>query len=495
MTKAIVVSPEEYFDYFKQNFPEWDVQHPVLSIEQMWHELGNGDLDVNSEIVILNDSDYADDNEHLEVAIRDLSGEALVMVIADDVFRESIMKKLEKMSVRDYVPVYKFWFIGRLDPVTDINTATEEYKKYLPKREQEKAANAAKAQPAEAPVTVADTQTNTENTNAAKPAEKTKTSSVPYEGDGYQGPRRNGMILASTSSKGGSGKSTVALCTSSMLYWASKNAADAGLVDRPLDVVVVDMDTRDGQIGFFLNESTPTVLNIVTSQDLSRNNIRKNLVYNERLGIHALLAPKRARTADYTTPEFYRDIISKLRTMFDVVILDTSVNYLDPLISEVVLPMADAVLFVTNMSRGSVFGMTRWIAEVTLPLDQGGSAAISKDKIGVVVNQSMGNVGFDQGKLETAAVGVPLLVAIPMDSAAVLTATNNNRLDAIVKSHPNISPAYYDLVKYIIGERYPLVAPDVNETAATAAAKAASGGAGRVPIIPTKKDKKKRWGK
>ena len=494
MTKAIVVSPEEYFDYFKQNFPEWDVQHPVLSIEQMWHELGNGDLDVNSQIVILNDSDYADDNEHLEGAIRDLSGEALVMVIADDVFRESIMKKLEKMAVRDYVPTYKFWFVGRLDPVTDINNAIEEYKAYLPKREQEKKANAAKIQPVEETPTVA-APVAASTGSEEKPATPKPTSAIPYEGDGYQGPRRNGMILASTSSKGGSGKSTVALCTSSMLYWASKNATDAGLVDRPLDVVVVDMDTRDGQIGFFLNESTPTVLNIVTSQDLSRNNIRKNLVYNERLGIHALLAPKRARTADYTTPEFYRDIISKLRTMFDVVVLDTSVNYLDPLISEVVLPMADAVLFVTNMSRGSVFGMTRWIAEVTLPLDQGGSAAINKDKIGVVVNQSMGNVGFDQGKLETAAVGVPLLVAIPMDSAAVLTATNNNQLDAIVKRHPDISPAYYDLVKYIIGERYPLLAPDVNETAATAAAKVASGGAARVPIIPTKKDKKKRWGK
>ena len=308
-----------------------------------------------------------------------------------------------------------------------------------------------------------------------------------YAGDGYQGPPRNGMVIASTSSKGGSGKSTVALCTASMLYHASRLAYEAGQAQRPLDVIVVDMDTRDGQIGFFLSESTPTILNIFTSQDFSRNNIRKNLVYNERLGVHALLAPKRARTADYTTPELYNDIIAKLRTMFDIVMLDTSVNYLDPLISDVVLPVSDAVLFVTNMSRGSVFGMTRWIAEVTLPKDQGGSAAINKDKIGVVVNQSMGNVGFDQAKLVEAASDVPLLVSIPMDSAAVLAATNNNHLDDIVLRHPNISPAYFDLVTRITQGNYPILAPTMDSQNGAQN----KGGATPPPLPP----KKKRFGR
>lgn len=480
MTKAIIVSPEEYFDFFKSAFPDWDIQHPVLTIDQMWNELGNGDLDVNSEIVVLNDNDYSDENEHLEVAIRDISPEALVLVIAEENFREGILHKLERMQERDYTPVYKFWFVSRTNPLEDIENAIKEYTEYVPIREEQKSASTSKPQATTPAGNEETTSTSTDPEN-------------PYAGDGYQGPPRNGMIIASTSSKGGSGKSTVALCTASMLYHSSRLAAEAGLAPRPLDVVIVDMDVRDGQIGFFLSQSAPTILNIFTSQDFSRMNVRQNLVYDERLGIHALLAPKRARTADYVTPELYWDIISKLRTMFDIVILDTSVNYLDPLISEVVLPIADAVLFVTNMSRGSVFGMTRWITEVTLPLDQGGSAGISKDKIGIVVNQSMGNVGFDQKNLELAASEVPLLVSVPMDSAAVLTATNNNHLDAIVLRHPTISPAYYDLVGKILQGKYPTVAPDTDAQPGQQSA-AIKQSSTKGPILPSKK-KQKRWGK
>lgn len=481
MTKAIIVSPEEYFDFFKSAFPDWDIQHPVLTIDQMWNELGNGDLDVNSEIVVLNDNDYSDQNEHLEVAIRDISPEALVLVIAEENFRESITQKLEHMQERDYTPVYKYWFISRTNPLEDIETAIREYTEYVPIREQQKAALQQQ------------TQTVTENTsNVQDDTPQPASSGNPYAGDGYNGPTRNGMIIASTSSKGGSGKSTVALCTASMLYHSSRLATEAGKAERPLDVVIVDMDVRDGQIGFFLSQSAPTILNIFTSQDFSRMNIRQNLVYDERLGIHALLAPKRARTADYVTPELYWDVINKLRTMFDIVILDTSVNYLDPLISEVVLPIADAVLFVTNMSRGSVFGMTRWITEVTLPIEEGGSAGISKDKIGIVVNQSMGNVGFDQKNLELAASEVPLLVSVPMDSAAVLTATNNNHLDAIVLRHPTISPAYYDLVGKILQGSYPTIAPDTSAQPGQQAASLKQTST-KGPILPSKK--KKRWGK
>lgn len=486
MTKAIIVSPEEYFGFFQQAFPEWEIQHPVLDINQMWNELGNGELDVNSEIVILNDTYYSEESENLELAITTLSEEALVLIIADPEYQQAITNRIANMVQRDYLPVSRFWFVGRDNPIQDVTSALAEYETYKPIREQEKAIRNATVAPVSQEPQIPYSSISGEPQQPAQQAAQ-QNNGGDYAGDGYQGPARNGMVIASTSSKGGSGKSTVALCSASMLYHASRLAFEAGQAPRPLDVVVIDMDTRDGQIGFFLSESTPTVLNIFTSQDFSRNNIRKNLVYNERLGIHALLAPKRARTADYTTPELYNDLIAKLRTMFDIVMLDTSVNYLDPLISDVVLPVADAVLFVTNMSRGSVFGMTRWIAEVTLPKDQGGSAAINKDKIGVVVNQSMGNVGFDQSKLVEAASDVPLLVSIPMDSGAVLAATNNNHLDDIILRHPNISPAYFDLASRIIQGNFPLMAPNVDggNSGGTSVAP------GSPPPLPPKK---KRWG-
>lgn len=503
MKKAIIVSSEAYFTFFAEAFPQWDIQHPVVSIDQMWDDLGNETLDENSEVVVLNDDFYNPDSEQLELAILTLAGEALVLVIADPEYQEAIQSRIEAIAARDYYSIPKFWFVSRVQPYEDIEAAVAEYDYYkannLSLVEQE-AAQPAYSEPIAIHNEGFTDHSNTQyqdygNEPSAYGTEQYGDTSHAYEqnpylqteesgyvpeprpeaqevedyydttrqefyGDGYTGEERQGMIIASTSSKGGSGKSTVGLCTASMLFHSSRLAYEKGKSERPLDVVIVDMDTRDGQVGFLLGESTPTVLNIFTSQDFSRNNIRQNLIYNARLGIYALLAPKRARTADYTTPDFYRDLIQKLRTMFDIVILDTSVHYTDPLIYDVILPISDAVLFVTDMSKGAVFGMTRWIAEVTLPIEEGGSAAITKDKIGVVVNKSMGNVGFDQANLVEAASEVPLLVSIPMDSAAVLAATNSNRLDDIVLEHPNISPAYFSLAQQIIQGQVPIIAPD-----------------------------------
>lgn len=95
-------------------------------------------------------------------------------------------------------------------------------------------------------------------------------------------------------------------------------------------------------------------------------------------------------------------------------------------------------MFVTNLSVGSVYGMNRWMDEVTLPAEEGG-AGISKTKIGVVVNQSAPNMGIDEELLRRAANGAELLVAIPLDTTGVVAASNHNRLSDILLHHRDIS--------------------------------------------------------
>lgn len=248
--------------------------------------------------------------------------------------------------------------------------------------------------------------------------------------------------------------SSTALLLASQIAQSSRRSVEAGLAERPLDVCVVDMDVRDGQIGFLIGQMSPTALNIRAEGDWSAETIRKNLVYDNRLGIHALLAPKRGRTADDTPPEFYAVIIRELRTIFDVVIMDTSVNYLDRLIETVCLPEADAILFVTDLGISSVFGMVRWFDEVTTAQEDGG-IGIDKGKIGVVINKSIPGVGMDRERVTRASQGAPLVGVIPLDSAAFFTAANRNRLDEML-NHPTIGPAYFKLARKVIGNRYPL---------------------------------------
>ena len=433
MTKVIIVSPEPIHSYFTQAYPEWDTQVPLGTIDDMWSGLQLGTLSTDTSLVIFNDAYLENFSDDLATAIATFAPEALVLVLFYDMNNADRVEGLVAAKARELnLAQAKFYPIDTTGEI-----GQEVYDAFIQYEQ--------------------DLNTPQDQLQVALEEEMGTVPSIEEQDIPDTLPATRGLIIASTSSKGGSGKTTVAICTASMLFHASRMAVEQGLRDKTLNIVIVDMDTRDGQIGFLLGQSSPTALNIFLEQDRTTTTIAENLIYDERLGVHALLAPKRARTADYLTPEFYQDIIQKLSTMFDVVILDTSVNYLDKLLGKVVLPISDAVMFVTNLSIGSVYGMNRWMDEVTSSKESGGSA-IAKEKIGIVVNQSAPDLGIDQELLTHAAAGAQLLVAIPLDTAGVVAASNHNRLSDIVLFHEDISPAYYQIARQLLPNE-PLVAP------------------------------------
>lgn len=273
-------------------------------------------------------------------------------------------------------------------------------------------------------------------------------SSEPQMGSGTSGasaellarpPLPGQVTITVTSSKGGSGKSTAALLLAASIARASQEGG------KPLSVCVVDMDTRDGQVASLIGKYMPTALNIRVQPVWDELTIRRHLVFEEALGVHALLAPIRPRTADTVGPEFYRTIIRSLQRMFDVVVMDTSVQYLDPLIAKVCLPEATEVLFITTLASTAVQGMARALREITAPAEESG-LGISRDKIGIIVNQSVAGVGMQREQILAAGLGVPVVGVIPLATKDVLTATNLHRMQTLL-DHPLIGPAYNELAR------------------------------------------------
>ncbi len=253
-------------------------------------------------------------------------------------------------------------------------------------------------------------------------------------------PRLPGQITVTvTSSKGGSGKSTVSLLLASTIARAS---AQAG---KPLSVCVIDLDVRDGQVASLIGKFMPTALNIRVQPVWDEERIRRNMVAAEGLNVDTLLAPIRPRTADTVGPEFYRTIVRSLQRMYDVVIVDTSVQYLEPLIAEVALVESDAILFVTTLASTAIQGMARALREITAPLDESG-LGIPRSKVGIVVNQSVANVGMEREQVQAAGLGVPVVGVVPLATKDVLTATNLNKMGVLL-DHPLLGPAYLDLVQ------------------------------------------------
>lgn len=262
-----------------------------------------------------------------------------------------------------------------------------------------------------------------------------------------------GKVVVFTSSKGGSGKSTVAITVASCLAYASENSVKEGLEDRPLKVCIVDFDVRDGQIGFLTGNAKPTVINLRLN-GISRETIEATAIHDPKLKIDILLAPKRPRSVDDTPPEFYVELIQNLRKMYDYVILDTSVNYLDPLLEKVAYPTSDQIIFITDIVIQSIFSMTRWIQEVTKPKEQSGMG-INKGKIGLVVNRFLKDVSMPGSKIEKATLGIPVLSVIPSNPKVMAHAANVQSMNTILR-HPDLAPRILRIARAITNRNYNL---------------------------------------
>ena len=262
-----------------------------------------------------------------------------------------------------------------------------------------------------------------------------------------------GKVVAVTSSKGGSGKSTVAITLASYLAHSSVRSAETGKEDRPLKVVVLDLDIEDGQIGFIAGSIQPTVLTM-RSRGISQSVFEDTVIHNKRLGVDLLLAPKRPRSSADTPPKFYQEVITFLRQRYDYVILDTSVRYLDPLLEQVAYPMADAIVFVTDIVIQSIMSMTRWVQEVTWPTEKSGMG-IPAEKIGLVVNKAIADVHMNGARIAKAAPGVAVVSVIPNNAKLMAHAANLQAMQ-VVLNHPEIRRSYKRIADALVGKKYKL---------------------------------------
>ncbi len=269
-------------------------------------------------------------------------------------------------------------------------------------------------------------------------------------------PKLAGQVtVAVTSSKGGSGKSTTALMLATTLAQSSKSAG------HPLRVALVDLDARDGQVSTLIGTYLPTAFNLWSADSWDLETIEKSMVHAEDLGIDCLLAPARPRASHGVGTDFYRHVIRMLQSLYDVVILDTSANYLDPATWEVALLESSSILLVTTLANTSIQGMSRAVRDITDPSDVGG-LGIPREQLSIVVNQSVGGVGIDMEFIVQAALHVPIVAAVPMATRDVLLATNHSAMQALL-THPYLGPAYFGLARAILPQLtlVPLVAEPV----------------------------------
>lgn len=263
------------------------------------------------------------------------------------------------------------------------------------------------------------------------------------------------QVLTVTSARGGVGKTTTALALATTLAHASNRAAEEGHRDKPLRVALLDLDFRDGQLGFILDINQGAVLQLFVNairnpeDGITENLVNEHLTHIPALNIHALAAPLRARTADTLTPQFYQELISTLRGMFDVIILDTSVNYLDEMATQTAFPQADQILFLTTLTAGNVYSTLRWIEEQKESDRLNGTSTVEHTRL-YFTNTIAGTEL--QPDIATVTHNIPILGLHPVDSAAFNKAHTVEGVAELALTHPQLADSYFELAQKLFPE-------------------------------------------
>lgn len=195
------------------------------------------------------------------------------------------------------------------------------------------------------------------------------------------------LVVCVYSPKGGVGKTSISVNLAARLAYTTR-----------AQVCIVDLDIGFGNVGTRLGLYNPTVRELLSENHLDSEALARNLVYDRRSGLFALLAPLRPETGTNRrkfSPATYNKILELLTQRFDIIILDCPVELRDPLVSGFALTSADKVVMVVNNEQATLLDARRALEAMCRSKESQRLPGLGIDpkSIGLIVNQKVDNVG------------------------------------------------------------------------------------------------------
>ncbi|MDF2614270.1 MAG: putative response regulator receiver protein [Clostridia bacterium] len=192
---------------------------------------------------------------------------------------------------------------------------------------------------------------------------------------------KEGKVMTFFSSKGGVGKSILALNTAVILSKEEKKK-----------ILLVDMDLQFGDLSMLVNKyNHKTILDAVDERQLdSYESIKPYLYkYNEKLDM--LFAPGKPESAEYITKDSTQKIIELLKKEYDVIVVDTGVNFNDNTLY--ILDESEKIFLVSTMEIVS-------LKNTKLGMRIMQSLGYDKNKVKLVINRYTTNYGINRKDVE-----------------------------------------------------------------------------------------------
>lgn len=234
-------------------------------------------------------------------------------------------------------------------------------------------------------------------------------------------------VILTYSSKGGVGKTTVAV-----------NLASA-LAQRGKKVVVIDLDLASGDVHSFLGvQNTETIAELAEEPQPITPATIKTYVRPTLSKIGVLCAPSAPQHASVVKPELISKVITTLRSENDYVIVDCDQQLVDGSIAACngeAMKAADLILFIVTPEVPTINGAYDMICKY-LNRSQG-----IADKIRLVVNKT-GSASTITGAEIANTLGQPVFASIPDDYGTVVQ-TLNTGVPFMTSASVNKTPALF----------------------------------------------------
>lgn len=222
-----------------------------------------------------------------------------------------------------------------------------------------------------------------------------------------------GQVLTVFSTKGGVGKSLIAVNTAVALSESGKN------------VCLIDLDVNSGDVAIML-QLTPsrTINDLVAFNGLIDDHAIESILtrHSDRLAIVA--APVRLDSPDHATAIDIGNMIDTLKAMFDFVVIDTSGVFDDNALTA--LDRTDTIILVATLDIPALKGLK--LATGTLDL-----LNFPRTTWKFVLNRADGKVGLTTDEFEST-LGLKADTSL-VSSREVLSAVN--RGEALVRAYPS----------------------------------------------------------
>jgi len=241
----------------------------------------------------------------------------------------------------------------------------------------------------------------------------------------------NAKIITFFSSKGGVGKSVLALNSAVTLSREYHNKT-----------LLIDLDLQFGDISMLVNQyAQKNIYDVIEDGQLdSYENIKPYLhEFNENL--HILFAPTKPEDAEYIGKDSIEKMMKILKKQYDLIIIDTGINFNDSTLY--ILDISELVLFITTMEIAA-------LKNTKLGMEVMKSLGYDKDKVKLIINNFTTKYGISKLDVEEAfRDGV--FAMIPEDQITVSISVN--------KGHPFCDSPKYDKLK--IGKAIAIMCKDL----------------------------------